>query len=72
MMANFIHSLIAVLAGNGIYFLLVPYLPPEARHAASRVGVGTVLDFGICLMIFLAIKTMLRRTSKHNKTQGEL
>jgi hypothetical protein len=53
---RFIHALAAVLAGNAAYFLLVPHLPPSARHVAFRLDVGLVLDFGLCLMVFGIIK----------------
>jgi hypothetical protein len=32
---NFAQSLIAVLAGNIVYFLLMPHLPPAARHVSA-------------------------------------
>lgn len=69
-MVNFAHALIAVLAGNGIYFLLTPYLPPEAQHAAARVGPGTLLDFWICLMIFICIKLVSYKRRHRNTGQN--
>ncbi len=59
--ANFVHALVAVLAGNAVYFLLVPHLPPAARHVAPRLDLGMVVDFWICLVIFGLIKTAARR-----------
>jgi cobalamin biosynthesis protein CobD/CbiB len=59
--ANFAHALVAVLAGNAVYFLLGPYLPPAARHVAPRLDLGMVVDFWICLVIFGLIKTAARR-----------
>jgi hypothetical protein len=56
---NFVESLIAVLAGNLIYFLLMPYLPPAARHT-HRYDLGVVVDFWICLVVFGLIKTFNR------------
>jgi hypothetical protein len=53
---NFVQSLIAVVAGNVVYFLVMPYLPPAARHT-HRYDLGMVVDFWICLVIFGAIKT---------------
>lgn len=57
---NFVHALIAVLAGNAIYFLILPYLPPAARHVAPRLDLGMVVDFWICLVILGLIKTFAR------------
>ena len=59
--ANFAQALVAVLAGNAIYFLLMPHLPPAARHVAPRLDLGMVVDFWICLVIFGLIKTASRR-----------
>ena len=54
--ANFVQALVAVLAGNVLYFLLVPHLPPPARHVPPRLDLGMLVDFWICLVIFGAIK----------------
>jgi hypothetical protein len=62
--ANFLQALVAVLAGNVLYFLLVPHLPPPARHVPPRVDLGMLVDFWICLVIFGAIKTVAGRRSK--------
>jgi hypothetical protein len=51
MMVNFAQSLIAVLVGNVTYFLLMPYLPPPARHVPMRFDLGVVVDFWICLVV---------------------
>lgn len=68
--ANFIHALIAVVAGNAAYFLLVRYLPPQAHHAPFHIDLGMVLDFWICLVAFGLIKTIAgrRHDSKPPKT----
>jgi hypothetical protein len=58
---NFVQALLAVLAGNAVYFLLLPDLPPAARHVAPRLDLGMVVDFWICLVIFGLIKTASRR-----------
>ena len=58
---NFVQSLIAVLLGNLVYFLLMPHLPPAARHV-HKYDLGVVVDFWICLVIFGVIKTLTKRT----------
>jgi hypothetical protein len=64
--SNFVQALVAVLAGNAVYFLLMPYLPPVARHVPLRMDVGLLVDFWTCLVFFGVIKTVagLRRKSK--------
>jgi hypothetical protein len=60
--ANFAHALIAVLAGNAIYFLLMPYLPPRARHTSFQPwDPGMLVDFGFCLLVFGIVKMIARR-----------
>jgi hypothetical protein len=59
---NFVQALIAVLAGNAAYFLLLPYLPPAARHVPLRLDIGLVVDFWFCLVVFGIIKTVTGRS----------
>jgi len=47
---NFLQSLAAVLAGNIVYFLLMPHLPPAARHNPARLDLGVIVDFWFCLV----------------------
>ena len=54
-------ALIAVVAGNAVYFLLIPYLPPRAQHVPMRLDLGTVVDFWICLVFFGITKTIAGR-----------
>lgn len=68
--SNFVHALIAVLAGNAIYFLVMPYLPPPARHVAPRLDLGLVVDFWFCLVVLGIVKTMARRFG-HSKPQSQ-
>ncbi len=64
--ANFIHALAAVLAGNAAYFLLVRYLPPRAHHQLFQLDLGLIVDFWFCLVVFGLIKMIAgwRRDSK--------
>ena len=55
-MRNFLDALLAVLAGNAIYFLLMPHLPRVARHALFKEDWGLLVDFVICAAIFVAVK----------------
>ena len=53
---SFLDALAAVLAGNAIYFLLMPHLPRAMRHSLFREDWGLVVDFMICLVIYVAVK----------------
>jgi hypothetical protein len=55
---NFLHALAAVLIGNAVYFLVMPYLPAPARHVAPRVDLGMAVDFWFCLVVLATIKTI--------------
>lgn len=52
---NFLQSLAAVIIGNLIYFVAMPYLPPAAQHT-RLYDLGVVVDFSVCLVVFLLIK----------------
>jgi hypothetical protein len=52
MKRNFWRSLVAVLAGNAIYFGLYRYLPPKAQHQPFQLDWGLVVDAWICLVCY--------------------
>lgn len=57
MARNFLPALIAVLAGNAVYFLVLwPYLPPRARHGIDRIDLGLLVDFWVCAVCFAIVK----------------
>ena len=66
---TFVHSLIAVLAGNAAYFLLMPFLPPPARHVPFRTDLGLAVDAWFCLVALGVDKFFSRRRhqSRPNK-----
>jgi hypothetical protein len=58
---NFLDAVLAVLAGNAIYFLLMPHLPLVVRHSLFREDWGLLMDFSICATIFAGMKLMRRK-----------
>jgi hypothetical protein len=66
---NFVHALISVIAGNLVYFVLMPRLPVRAQHVRFRLDLGLVVDFFFCLVVFGIVKTVAgdRKTSKLHK-----
>ena len=67
---NFWQSLIAVLVGNALYFLLMPKLPVPARHNINRLDLGLVVDFWICLVIYGLLELFKRwRRASRNASQ---
>ncbi len=60
-----IRSLIAVLVGNALYYLvLFRHLPPAAQHRPYRIDWGLVVDFWICLAVWGIQEMLLRRWRK--------
>lgn len=57
---NFLDALVAVLAGNAIYFLLMPHLPHGMRHSLFKEDWGLLVDFAICTIIFVGVKIARR------------
>jgi ABC-type uncharacterized transport system permease subunit len=61
-LAKFLKSLVAVVLGNAIYFLVImPLLPAAGRHGVARIDLGLVIDFWVCLVVFGLIKLVRRR-----------
>jgi hypothetical protein len=58
---NFVESLLAVLLGNLVYFLVMPYLPERARHVPTHPDIGLMVDFWICLVALGLIRTVGKR-----------
>jgi len=50
MTARFWRALVAVLAGNAIYFSVQHWLPLRAQHTPFRIDWGLAVDFWICLV----------------------
>ena len=55
-MQNFLDALLAVLAGNAIYYLLMPHLPAVMRHRLFQEDWGLLVDFAVCTVIFVLVK----------------
>ena len=59
---NLWQAVIAVVAGNAIYFLVLwPYLPPTARHDVYRLDIGLLFDFWVCAACFGVVKLIWKR-----------
>jgi len=58
--SNFVQAFGAVIAGNAVYFLLMPHLPAAAYHAPFRLDTGLAVDFCFCLAAFGLIKVVFR------------
>jgi len=65
---NFIHALLAVLAGNGLYFMLERHLPVRAQHVAFKIDVGMAVDFWFCMVMFGAIKAIAARRGDSSRS----
>lgn len=56
MKINFRRSLLAVLAGNVVYYAVERYLPPLAQHQVYRIDWGLAVDFGFCALCFALVR----------------
>jgi hypothetical protein len=57
-----LRALASVLAGNALYFLLLaPRLPRWAQHRPFALDPGLLLDFAICLAIYVVLGYLARR-----------
>ena len=48
--------LLAILAGNAVYFALMPYLPDALQHDRSSVDAGLLVDFVICILVYQGVR----------------
>ena len=64
-------SLVAVVLGNAIYFLVMPHLPPAAQHRSYTLwpDLGLLIDFWICLVIYGVIAFVFRPHSGRPRTE---
>jgi hypothetical protein len=59
MRGQLLRALVAVLAGNAVYFaLLLRRLPTWLRHRPFTLDAGLALDFLICVAIFIVLRTV--------------
>ena len=49
---RFWRSLIAILLGNAVYFSIVRWLPPRARHEPFQIDWGLAVDFWFCVAFY--------------------
>ena len=69
---NFLQSLAAVVAGNVVYFLVMPYLPAVAQHnPARKLDLGVIVDFWICLVIWGVIKSVWKIRNRPGEQQRQ-
>ncbi len=56
-LVNYLETLLAIILGNVVYFVLAPSLPPAARHHRFHLDLGMILDFWFCLVAYGLIRT---------------
>lgn len=62
---NFWTSLVAIVTGNALYFLLLfPHLPPSGRHRVNAIDLGLLIDFWVCVAVYGLIRLVLRLKTK--------
>jgi hypothetical protein len=57
---SFWQSLLAVLAGNAIYFSVQRFLPARAQHQLYQIDWGLAVDFWICLVCYGLVRRFFR------------
>jgi hypothetical protein len=61
---RWIEYLIAILAGNAIYFAVVLPAMPSLSHEPFRLDLGLLVDFAICVLVYAAIRLGSRQAQK--------
>jgi hypothetical protein len=57
MIRDWMRMLLAVLLGNVVYFAAEPFLSQHVRHSLYQLDAGLILDFAICVGIYLLLRT---------------
>ncbi len=62
---RWVEYFVAVLAGNGIYFLVLhSHLPPALQNQPYRFDAGLAIDFVCCVLVYAAIRLGSRRARR--------
>ena len=62
---RWIEYVVAILAGNGIYFaVLHPSLPAELQHRPFGFDFGLLIDFVCCVLVYGAIRLGTRHARR--------
>lgn len=65
---RWIEYLIAILAGNALYFwILYPALPPALRHQPFQFDAGLVLDFALCVTVYWVMRLAITHARRWNE-----
>ena len=65
MLLRLLKQLVAILIGNAIYFLLLmPHLPAAAQHRPDKLGLGLLVDFFVCVVVYGIIQFLARKRAK--------
>jgi hypothetical protein len=58
---RWIEYLVAILAGNAIYFAVILPATPSLGHQPFRLDLGLLVDFACCVLVYAAIRLGSRR-----------
>ena len=68
MFPHLLKQLAAVVLGSLLYFfVLMPHLPPAARHEPYRLDLGLLIDAWICLVLYGLIELAIRWRRNRNR-----
>ncbi len=60
-----LQSLLAILAGNAVYFLaLYPHVPARWQHQPAKLDAGLLVDFALCAALYLLLRAVWRPPSR--------
>jgi hypothetical protein len=64
-MNAWVRALIAVVVGNLLWFLVLqPQFPPALRHRPFAYDLGLLLDFLLCLALYVLLGRVRRRPGR--------
>lgn len=52
---QWVRTLIAIIAGNALYFTLQRYLPTAGRHRPFHLDLGVLIDLWVCIVLYVLL-----------------
>jgi len=66
MKKKLLRIILAIAAGNAIYFSILRFLPERLQHEPFQFDEGLLIDFFLCLLLFFILSAFFRDRSARN------
>lgn len=68
---RWVEYLVAILAGNGIYFMILhPGLPAALQNQPWRFDLGLLIDFACCVLVYATLRLAARHARRWSEDEN--